>query len=85
MSSAPSPAPDVDEYDLTDAHTCPDNGTGYHGRCLGHCRECGCQLRCTGRYTTYCPDCDTCPTCHCPRADGFEHNAGCKDAPDEED
>lgn len=56
---------------------CPPDGTDYHGRCLGACRECGAHLLSTGRYTPYCPDCDTCPDCGCPNADGFAHYAGC--------
>jgi hypothetical protein len=48
-----------------------------HGRCLGECRECGEHLESTGRYTVYCPGCDTCPDCGCPRVDGFEHYEGC--------
>jgi hypothetical protein len=52
----------------------------YHGRCLGVCRECDSHLESTGRYTTYCPSCDTCPECHCPNVDGFAHYAGCKES-----
>jgi hypothetical protein len=59
---------------------CPFNGRDYHGRCLGACRECDEHLLSTGRYTTYCPSCDTCPTCGCPRVDGFTHYADCTES-----
>ena len=49
----------------------------YHGRCLGSCRECDEHLMNTGRYTVYCPFCNTCPECGCPNVDGFEHYQGC--------
>jgi hypothetical protein len=29
----------------------------YHGRCLGHCKECDAHLMSDGRYAAYCPDC----------------------------
>jgi hypothetical protein len=68
------------DYDAErSSHECPSNGTDYHGRCLGECRECGEHLLSTGRYTVYCPSCDTCPTCGCPNADGFSHYLGCAD------
>ncbi len=56
---------------------CPGDGTDYHGRCLGTCRECGEHLLSTGRYTVYCPCCSCCPECGCPNADGFAHYSGC--------
>jgi len=59
---------------------CPSDGGDYHGRCLGSCFECGEHLLSTGRYTTYCPDCDTCPDCGCPNVDGFSHYEGCETA-----
>lgn len=64
---------------MSTCNQCKDdaNGRDYHGRCLGHCKECGEHLAQTGRYTTYCPSCDTCPDCGCPRVDGFAHYAGC--------
>ena len=68
-----------------DTDTCPSNGTDYHGRCLGACRECGEHRLSTGRYTPYCPSCEACPSCGCPDADGFQHYAGCEDAPREEE
>ncbi len=49
-------------------------------RCLGECGECGEHLLATGRYTVYCPSCNTCPECGCPEADGFSHYAGCPTA-----
>jgi len=66
-----------------DEHTADQ--TDSRGRCLGVCAECGEHLESTGRYTTFCPSCDTCPTCRCPNADGFAHYAGCADAPDDDD
>lgn len=57
-------------------HDCK-GGTDYRGRCLGPCPECGDHLQSTGRYTVYCPSCNTCPECSCPEADGFSHYAGC--------
>jgi hypothetical protein len=59
---------------------CPSDGTDYHGRCLGECGECGEHLLSTGRYTAYCPGCDTCSECGCPACDGFEHYAECSRA-----
>lgn len=56
---------------------CPPDGFDYYGQCLGACRECGDHLHSTGRYTPYCPSCDTCPDCGCPQADGFEHYDSC--------
>lgn len=56
---------------------CPPDGHYDNGRCAGECRECGDHLLLTGRYTPYCPGCDTCPDCGCPYADGFQHYAGC--------
>lgn len=47
------------------------------------CRECGETCEQTGRLTWYCPSCDVCPECNCPRADGFAHYEGCKDAEEE--
>ena len=47
------------------------------------CSECDTPLEFTGRNTAYCPSCDTCPTCECPNADGFQHYAGCTDAQEE--
>lgn len=44
----------------------------------GICRECGTELVQSGRLTWYCPQCDTCSSCGCPRVDGFAHNSGCK-------
>ena len=41
------------------------------------CRECGEACEMTGRLTWYCPSCDTCEDCGCPRADGFTHSAVC--------
>ena len=66
-------------------NVCPDNGTDYHGRCLGACGECGEHMLSTGRYTTFCPSCNVCPDCQCPQADGFAHNQGCESAPAEEE
>lgn len=67
-----------------DFEECPGDGQDYHGRCLGKCFECGEHLLSTGRYTVYCPSCDCCPECACPRADGFAHYAGCTEAREEE-
>ena len=41
------------------------------------CFECDAAMEQTGRMTWYCPDCDVCPECSCPRADNFAHYAGC--------
>ena len=48
------------------------------------CFECGCEAEQSGRMTWYCPDCDTCPDCGCPRVDGFEHYQGCSAIPDDD-
>lgn len=63
---------------------CPSNGTDAHYRCLGECRECGEHLLSTGRYTTYCPACDTCASCGCPDTDGFSHYEGCPESENED-
>lgn len=68
-----------DGYHFVDHH-CPSDGRDSCGRCLGTCRECGEHLESTGRYTVYCPSCNTCPECGCPEADGFAHYAGCAEA-----
>lgn len=47
------------------------------------CFECKAAMEQTGRNTWYCPDCDTCPDCGCPNADGFAHYAGCPTGDDE--
>lgn len=56
-------------------------------RRVPECRECGTKCEQTGRNTWFCPECDVCPECECPNADGFTHYAGCesaeKDAADE--
>lgn len=49
------------------------------------CRECQETCEQTGRLTWYCPSCDVCEECGCPRADGFVHNEGCKIAAEEEE
>lgn len=51
---------------------------------MAECFECGEQMEQTGRLTWYCPNCDTCPECGCPNADGFAHYAGCEAADEEE-
>ena len=47
---------------------------------INRCFNCDCQMEQTGRLTWYCPDCDVCPDCGCPRADGFAHYQGCESA-----
>lgn len=56
---------------------CPADGTDSLGRCVGECPECGAHLLQSGRETTYCPDCDRCPECGEPQADGNWHASGC--------
>ncbi len=47
---------------------------------IRRCRECEGPLDQTGRLTWYCPECDVCPDCNCPRVDGFAHYQGCESA-----
>jgi hypothetical protein len=63
---------------------CPADGQDSRGRCLGACRECDTHLMSTGRYTVYCPSCDTCAECGCPQVDGFAHYADCTAARDDD-
>jgi hypothetical protein len=71
---------DVNESTHYEAHECPPDGTDSRGCCLGGCSECDEHLLSTGRYTTYCPSCDTCPSCGCPNTDGFQHYEGCQES-----
>jgi len=59
-------------------HECPPDGRDQRGRCVGECEECGDHGLVTGRYTSYCPSCQTCESCGCPEADGFSHYQGCQ-------
>jgi hypothetical protein len=53
-----------------------DPETDHYGR-THNCFECGEYMRFTGRNTAYCPECNVCPECGCPAADGFAHYGGC--------